>query len=148
MGSEADGLLCVDADGWVIAANPIARQMVPHLGLGGGETQSTPMHVSELFGMQVDVLFDALRQSNPILELPLWTGLRLQALPVLRADAKHHKVRPTPGASDSRHLKDIETALIRQAVDQARGNVAMAAQSLGISRATVYRKLGKRPSVP
>jgi len=34
--------------------------------------------------------------------------------------------------------------LIRQAVDQAKGNVAEAARSLGISRATVYRKLSNK----
>ena len=39
-------------------------------------------------------------------------------------------------------LKDIETALIRKAVDDARGNVQKAARTLGISRATVYRRLG------
>jgi len=32
--------------------------------------------------------------------------------------------------------------MIREAVTHARGNVAEAARSLGISRATVYRKLG------
>jgi transcriptional regulator of acetoin/glycerol metabolism len=32
--------------------------------------------------------------------------------------------------------------MIREAVNQARGNVAEAARALGISRATVYRKLG------
>jgi transcriptional regulator of acetoin/glycerol metabolism len=41
-------------------------------------------------------------------------------------------------------LKDLETALIRKAVDQARGNVVQAARMLGISRATVYRKLGRK----
>jgi sigma-54 dependent transcriptional regulator, acetoin dehydrogenase operon transcriptional activator AcoR len=41
-------------------------------------------------------------------------------------------------------LKDLETELIRQAVRDAKGNVAKAAQQLGISRATVYRKLGQR----
>ena len=41
-------------------------------------------------------------------------------------------------------LKDLETALIRKAVDDARGNVKEAARALGISRATVYRKLGTR----
>jgi transcriptional regulator of acetoin/glycerol metabolism len=41
-------------------------------------------------------------------------------------------------------LKDIETALIIKAVEQARGNVAQAAAALGISRATVYRKLGRK----
>jgi transcriptional regulator of acetoin/glycerol metabolism len=39
----------------------------------------------------------------------------------------------------------VEIALIRNAVAQARGNVAAAAKKLGISRATVYRKLGRRP---
>jgi transcriptional regulator of acetoin/glycerol metabolism len=144
LGSDADGLLCLDADGWVTAASPIARQMVPHLGNSDG----TPLHVSELFGMAVDVIFDAMHQGNPLLELPLWTGLRLQGLPVMRADESQHHANPTTGTSDTRHLKDIETALIRRAVDQTRGNVALAAQALGISRATVYRKLGKRPSEP
>ncbi|HEY9222902.1 MAG TPA: helix-turn-helix domain-containing protein, partial [Variovorax sp.] len=41
-------------------------------------------------------------------------------------------------------LRDVETALIRKAVDEARGNVAEAARALGISRATVYRKLATR----
>ena len=43
-----------------------------------------------------------------------------------------------PGA---RPLRDLETALIRQAVDDARGNVLQAAKALGVSRATVYRRL-------
>jgi len=38
----------------------------------------------------------------------------------------------------------MEIALIRKAVADARGNVVQAAQALGISRATVYRKLGKK----
>jgi transcriptional regulator of acetoin/glycerol metabolism len=41
-------------------------------------------------------------------------------------------------------LRDVEIALIRKAVADARGNVVKAAQALGISRATVYRKLGKK----
>ena len=49
--------------------------------------------------------------------------------------------RPT-GASVP--LKDVETALIRRAVEEARGNVMEAARVLGISRATVYRKIGRR----
>ncbi len=146
LGSDADGLLCLDADGWVTAANPIARQMVPQLDSNSDANTATPMHVSELFGMAADVLFAALHQSSPALELPLWTGLRLQGLPVLSADESEPQNGAPMGAADSRHLKEIETALIRQAVDQARGNVAMAAQALGISRATVYRKLGKRTS--
>jgi transcriptional regulator of acetoin/glycerol metabolism len=50
--------------------------------------------------------------------------------------------------SDTRpRLRDVETALIRKAVADARGNVAEAARALGISRATVYRKLWRgRPA--
>ena len=35
--------------------------------------------------------------------------------------------------------------MIHKAVEQARGNVSQAAAALGISRATVYRKLGRKP---
>jgi transcriptional regulator of acetoin/glycerol metabolism len=57
-----------------------------------------------------------------------------------------------PGAAPTRAapapsglpLRDMETTLIRRAVDDARGNVMQAARALGISRATVYRKLGRR----
>ncbi|MCM2347939.1 MAG: helix-turn-helix domain-containing protein, partial [Acidovorax soli] len=45
-------------------------------------------------------------------------------------------------ASSPAPLRAAEAALIRQAVQDARGNVAEAARALGISRATVYRKLG------
>jgi len=34
--------------------------------------------------------------------------------------------------------------MIRQAMEQTGGNVAEAAQALGISRATLYRKLGRK----
>jgi transcriptional regulator of acetoin/glycerol metabolism len=45
-------------------------------------------------------------------------------------------------AATMRPLKEVESDLIRKAVEEARGNVAQAARALGISRATVYRKLG------
>jgi len=37
--------------------------------------------------------------------------------------------------------------MIRKAVRDAKGNVMEAARALGISRATVYRKLGQKPTV-
>jgi transcriptional regulator of acetoin/glycerol metabolism len=130
MGSDADGMLCLDADGWITGANQTARQMVPNLG------SSQTVHVSEVFGIPYQMLFDAVRRSNTVLEVPLWTGLRLQAMPVGKAQ---ESMDARGGA-----LKDIETALIIKAVEQARGNVAQAAAALGISRATVYRKLGRK----
>lgn len=141
MGSDADGLLCLDNDGWITGANRAARDMVPNLGGAGGNT----MHVSEVFGIAHQTLFDAVRHSDPRLEIPLWTGLRLQALPVARAcetepvamDRRRSATAPLP-------LKDVQTALIRKAVRDAKGNVTEAARALGISRATVYRKLGQK----
>lgn len=146
IGGDSDGLLCLDADGWVTAANSIARQMVPHLAVPPSLAHTALTHVSELFGIPVDVLFDALHQSDPAIDLPLWTGLCLRALPIVRREPAVSRPVHKESQPDSRHLKDIETALIRQAVDQARGNVALAAHTLGISRATVYRKLSRRLS--
>lgn len=139
LGSEADGIVCLDADGWITGANQIARQMVPNLAMPGRQK----VHVSDVFGVPYQMLFDAVRRPDATLEIPLWTGLRLQALPIERSreDIPLRAERRSQ-ASDGLPLKDIETALIRKAVDQARGNVAQAARTLGISRATVYRKLG------
>ena len=152
LGSDADGIICLDADGWITAANPIARQMVPQLGTsvharGPGHTAQgpAPVHVSEVFGIAFELLFDAVHRSEPVIEIPLWTGLRLQALPIAPAqEAQTMHADHRSSAHDRMPLKDIEAALIRKAVDQARGNVAQAAQALGISRATVYRKLGQK----
>ncbi len=142
LGSEADGIICLDADGWITAANPIARQMVPNLATSG----QPPVHVSEVFGIAFELLFDAAHRIDPVLEIPLWTGLRLQAWPVARAQEARPQYADHRGlGTDNRPLKDIETALIYKAVNEARGNVAQAALALGISRATVYRKLGRSP---
>jgi len=41
-------------------------------------------------------------------------------------------------------MRQMQASMIRQAMEQAAGNVAEAAQALGISRATLYRKLGRK----
>ncbi|CAN7564863.1 histidine kinase [Variovorax sp. LjRoot84] len=131
-GPGTEGLLCIDADGRVTGANTAARQML-HQPLGTDPT----LHCNDLFALPPQMLFDAARRGDA-LDVPLWSGLRVQARPQL-AD------RAPRGASQERpRLRDVETALIRRAVDDARGNVAEAARALGISRATVYRKLARR----
>jgi len=140
LGDETDGLVCLNADGYVTAANQMARMIVPQLTTG-----RTIQHASDLFAMPTDMLFDAARKQShkTALEVPLWTGLRLHAMPVMAGQAgisaaaqlNLPAAAPTP-------LKEIETGLIRKAVDEARGNVMQAAKTLGISRATVYRRLG------
>lgn len=140
--TDAEGLLCLDTEGTVLASNPAGRQMLPRPLLRPGAR----LHADDLFALPWGMLVDHARRQAPPLDVPLWSGLRLQALARLRGATPH---APTPARhegspSAARPLRDLETALIRQAVDEARGNVAEAAQRLGISRATVYRKLGQK----
>jgi transcriptional regulator of acetoin/glycerol metabolism len=133
-GPGSEGLLCIDADGRVTASNTAARQML-HQAPG----TEAPPHCNDLFALPPQMLFDAARRGDAVLEVPLWSGLRVQARPRLADRA----ALPPPNAAgpERPRLRDVEAALIRRAVDDARGNVAEAARALGISRATVYRKL-------
>ena len=47
----------------------------------------------------------------------------------------------SPLDAHGRPLREVETDLIRRTVREARGNVMEAARLLGISRATIYRRL-------
>ncbi len=132
-GDDSDGLLTLDADGHIIGANPTARQM---LSLAIGDTNS---HASDVFAMPWENLFDAARRGEASCEVPLWSGLRLQTQAHRRSDSQATAVS---SRNSGKALRDVETELIKQAVTQAKGNVAEAARALGISRATVYRKLG------
>ncbi|MDB5891257.1 MAG: signal transduction protein : sensor, domain [Polaromonas sp.] len=106
------------------------------------------VHAGEMFAVACDMLFEAARQHSGTatngLEIPLWSGLRLQALPVMPGRSASSRVPADSRPAPMQSLKDVETALIRQAVTEARGNVMEAARQLGISRATVYRRLGAR----
>lgn len=146
LGGEGDGLMLLDADGYVVGTNRTARQLVPQPLRAPG----TRPHAGDLLALPWPLLFDAAlqQQRNGLapMDMPLWSGLRLQgmALPARPAGQGSGLARaPAPShAATSAPLREAETALIRQAVQDARGNVAEAARALGISRATVYRKLG------
>jgi sigma-54 dependent transcriptional regulator, acetoin dehydrogenase operon transcriptional activator AcoR len=131
LGDENDGLICLDGDGMITGANRTATEML-------GSALATGSHCSQWFAMAEDALFDAARRQRGPVEVPLWSGLRLQVLAQLFA---HGQTTARQRSAHSVPLKDIETALIRKAVDDARGNVMEAARALGISRATIYRKL-------
>lgn len=144
LGGDGDGMVCLDRDGWVTGANSAARQMVPELSAAGPQGVPTRLHISEVFGMAFELLFDAARRTRATLEIPLWTGLTLQVLPVERAhEALPVSAKPGTQRPQNLSLRDIEDALIQKTVGDTRGNVAEAARLLGISRATVYRKIGK-----
>ncbi len=135
LGDDSDGLVCVDQDGLIVGLNRPAADM---LDIPAGVP---PGHCSSYLAAAVDALFDAAQQQAPATEVPLWSGLRLQ---VLAQSGRARAGRPvrSAGAAHAVPLKDMEAALIRKAVDDARGNVMDAARALGISRATIYRKLG------
>ena len=144
LGQDSDGLICIDPDGFVAGANPSAREIVGQLGSGTAQ----PIHCNDLFAVSGDLLFDAAKANaggrQGGIELPLWSGLRVHALalqstPYSNACTPQNIAPPTP----DRPLRELETELIRQAVNDARGNVMKAARALGISRATVYRRLGR-----
>ena len=150
LGGEGNGLMALDAEGTVVGTNSMARQLVPQPLRDPG----VPVHCSDLLALPWPLLFDAAqRQPAAPMDLPLWSGLRLQGLAQRNAASRHgagvraplHLPHAAPAVSvpsGPAPLRAAEAALIRQAVQNARGNVAEAARALGISRATVYRKLG------
>ena len=140
-GDDSDGLITLDHNGQIVGANPTARQMLSLSPDTNGQTQ----HASEVFASPWENLFDAASRQASAQELPLWSGLRLQTQ-ALRPGTRPAAAQSTKTTERvpvaAKPLKDVQTEMIREAVQQARGNVAEAARSLGISRATVYRKLG------
>jgi hypothetical protein len=76
-------------------------------------------------------------------EVPLWSGLRLQVL----AQAAPASRAPHRAADARLPLRDVEIALIRKAVQRARGNVMASAPACWASAGRpVYRKLGPCPA--
>ena len=140
-GDDSDGLITLDHNGQIVGANPTARQMLSM----SPDTDGQTLHASEVFASPWENLFDAASRQASAQELPLWSGLRLQTQalrPGTRPAAAHSAKTSERAQAMTKPLKDVQTEMIREAVQQARGNVAEAARSLGISRATVYRKLG------
>ncbi|MBN9372500.1 histidine kinase [Hydrogenophaga sp. YM1] len=133
LGDDSDGLIGLDADGHITGLNRPAADM---LGVAPGAPAG---HASLHFAAPVESLFDTAAAHGGALELPLWSGLRLQVLAQLDRPAAR-----SAAVAQAVPLKDLETAAIRKAVDDARGNVQDAARALGISRATIYRKLGAK----
>ncbi|RZI87940.1 MAG: histidine kinase, partial [Variovorax sp.] len=84
--TDAEGLLCLNAEGQVSGSNAVAREML----YPTGTTPATPLHASDLFAMPWTLLWDAAHRTHhpdgAVLEVPLWSGLRLQARPQRMAD--------------------------------------------------------------
>ena len=140
LGADTDGLIALNSEGSILGANQTARMMVPQLAQLA-QFSSSIMHASDLFAMPFSMLFDSSRRSHAAIEVPLWSGLRLIALALRPENERTNRHIRTDSAHASHALRDVEAEMIKKAVDQARGNIAQAARDLGISRATLYRKL-------
>jgi sigma-54 dependent transcriptional regulator, acetoin dehydrogenase operon transcriptional activator AcoR len=136
LGDESDGLVAVDAEGFITGANRAATEM-----LTLQPDQPWP-HISELLAAPTDSLFDATRTQHGATEWPLWSGLRLQVLAGVNEGLKRSPVRSRD--TQAVPLRELETALIRKTVEEARGNVMEAARSLGISRADGVPQAGQQ----
>jgi transcriptional regulator of acetoin/glycerol metabolism len=131
LGNDNDGLVGLDAEGFITSANRQARQIM-------GLTTHNTSHAGDVFACAWQSLFD-IAQKDGSVELPLWSGLRIQ----VQAGEAQQSLSVTQTAPA---LKAAENDLIRRAMQQARGNVTEAARSLGISRATLYRKISPQKS--
>ncbi|MEG0202067.1 MAG: helix-turn-helix domain-containing protein, partial [Comamonas sp.] len=113
------------------------------------------LHAHELLALPWRNLLEHARlRPQTLLQLPLWSGLRLQAL------AQAATPRPAPamtgrtpvtvdGQTAGSLLRTSEQLLIQQVLQETQGNVSLAARSLGLSRATLYRRLAvKRSGAP
>lgn len=131
LGHDHDGLIALDGEGWLTGANRMARELLGH-------TLQTAMnqrvHAQDVLAVPFERLFD-LAASQATHALPTWNGLHLS---VRCSRAKHSSA---PLASTPTPLRQLEDEMIRQAVQEAKGQVKLAAQRLGIGRATVYRRL-------
>jgi transcriptional regulator of acetoin/glycerol metabolism len=141
LGSPADGLLALDRDGRVLGFNQTAKKI-----LSMQSNINDHEHAKDIFAMPFERLFDAARAGRPCFDVPLWSGLCVDTEPLYQhQEVQQHKATQDPVSRlaivEHLQLKDITTNLMKQAVRDSKGNVAVAARKLGISRATLYRKL-------
>ena len=140
MDGHPRGWLVADGEGCITG---LSREACDMLGLSPapGDAVIHGAHLADVFAMKWQRLFD-LAGRRGATELPLWSGLMVRAEVYPHGGARKTSL---PEDVSCRPLKALEVDLIRRTVRELRGNVKAAAERLGISRATIYRKLGTRP---
>jgi transcriptional regulator of acetoin/glycerol metabolism len=138
MGSDADGLLCLDADGWITGANRIAREMVPNLAKLA-RRRCTSRGVWHHRRPAVRRRGAATAAGVTVVGPPAAAGT---------TDARSHETGAAGGGPRLRArglaAEGHGSGDDPQGGARRQGNVMEAARALGISRATVYRKLGQK----
>jgi transcriptional regulator of acetoin/glycerol metabolism len=151
--AQPEILIAIDACGHAVAANRRARECVPAL-------NQLPLPVAELFDIAPERLFAA-KASRGLVALRLNdTGSTLYARvrppPIARMPAKRAApLQPaTPsaaGSSGTPAMADsdvLERKRIVAAMSEAKWRTEQAAQALGMSRATLYRRIAKLHIMP
>ena len=142
---QPEMLLAIDEHGDVVAANRCARQVIAGL-------DALPRPVNEVLEVRAERLFDA-RPGQNLLSLRLvgagtWLHARVRA-PVktasLRSRLKSVKQVPQLDYTDE---EVAERTRIVQAMTEAKWRPLTAAAMLGVSRATLYRRLKHFRIVP
>ncbi|WP_213776941.1 helix-turn-helix domain-containing protein [Caballeronia sp. dw_276] len=138
--AQPEILIAFDARGFAIAANRRAKECVPGL-------DALPRHVSELFDIRAERLLDARPGRNLISFRLLGSGAPLHARvrpPIARATRSTPKLqtKEAPQLSLSED-EALERNCIVAAMTDAKWRPALAAQTLGVSRATLYRRIAK-----
>lgn len=142
---QPEMLLAIDEHGDVVAANRCARQVIAGL-------DTLPRPVGEVLEVRAERLFDA-RAGQNLLSLRLagagsWLHARVRA-PVktasLRSRLKSVKQAPAP---DYTNEEVAERTRIVQAMTESKWRPLTAAAMLGVSRATLYRRLKHFRIVP
>lgn len=138
--AQPEILIAFDARGFAIAANRRAKECVPGL-------NQMPCHVSELFDIRAERLLDARPGRDLISFRLIGSGAPLHARvrpPVARAARNAPKLQtkeaPQPSLSED---EAVERTRIIAAMTDAKWRPVLAAQTLGISRATLYRRIAK-----
>lgn len=149
--AQPEILIAVDACGNAVAANRRAREYVPAL-------NQLPCHVAGLFDLAPERLFDT-RASRGIVSLrlndtgsPLYVRIRP---PVARMPVRTGKPAQTPRETATQSLRpamsdsDVpERNRIVAALGEAKWRADQAAQALGMSRATLYRRIARLGILP
>jgi transcriptional regulator of acetoin/glycerol metabolism len=152
--AQPEILIAIDACGHAIAANRRARECLPAL-------DHLPCHVSELFDVPPERLFDA-KTSRGLVSLRLnHTGsplyARVRPPSVARIARRKHTAPRDPGTGENAAPHEtpvmsdsdaLERSRIVDAMNDAKWRTEMAAKALGVSRATLYRRIAKLDILP
>ena len=141
--AQPEILIAFDARGYAIAANRRAKECVPGL-------EQLPRHVSELFDIRAERLLDVRPGRDLISFRLIGSGALLHARvrpPVIRSSRNtpvpSHEAN-TPAAQPALpESETLERSRIVAAMTDAKWRPVLAAQALGISRATLYRRIAK-----